>query len=280
MALIDQLLNLIGLVLWLSWHGDGQPSQIRGAGTLLSNLKPVETRRARRWLYPLMLVVLLVARPLLYAPLAPVLDWTPTLSPGPVSLAFRADDPKRLLAFSFLSFAWCLLLFRAGILLLAALGRREGDPAGLSRWVRELAGRAAQWPVAAVLVVPVLTLAVSWVIITLGLRQIGVLPPDPLTAGRLLAQSVVVGLAVWLPMRWLLAGLLVLRLVHDYVYLGEHSLWEFVRSTGGRLLRPLEWLPARLGRFDSSPLIGAAVVLAATEGLELLLIEAYRWLGR
>ena len=280
MALIDQLLNLIGLVLWLSWHGDGQPSQIRGAGTLLSNLKPVETRRARRWLYPFMLVVLLVARPLLYAPLAPVLDWTPTLAPGPVSLAFRADDPKRLLAFSFLSFTWCLLLFRAGILLLAALGRREGDPAGLSRWVRELAGRAAQWPVAAVLAVPVLTLTVGWVIITLGLRQIGVLPPDPLTVGRLLAQSLVVGLAVWLPMRWLLAGLMLLRLVHDYVYLGEHSLWEFVRSTGGRLLRPLEWLPARLGRFDFSPLIAAAVVLAAAEGLELLLIEAYRWLGR
>ncbi len=280
MALIDQLLNLIGLVLWLSWHSDGQPAQIRGAGTLLSNLKPVETRRARRWLYPLALVVLLAIRPLLYATLAPVLDWTPTLAPGPVSLAFRADDPKRLLAFSFLSFAWCLLLFRAGLMLLASLGRREGDPAGLSRWVRELAGSTAQWPLAAVLLAPILTMAIAWIMITLGLRQIGVLPPEPLTIGRLLTQSSVVGLAVWLPIRWLLATLLVLRLVHDYVYLGDHSLWEFVRSTGGRLLRPLEWLPARIGRFDFNPLIAAVLVLVTGEALKIALIEAYQWLGR
>ncbi|HTH48981.1 MAG TPA: hypothetical protein VMB21_15810, partial [Candidatus Limnocylindria bacterium] len=79
MALIDQLLNLIGLVLWLSWHSARQPARVRGAGTLLSNLKPAETRTGRRWLYPLALLVLLAGRPLLYAPLAHLLDWTPTL---------------------------------------------------------------------------------------------------------------------------------------------------------------------------------------------------------
>lgn len=280
MALIDQLLNLIGLVLWLSWHSSGQPAQVRGAGTLLSNLKPVETRTARRWLYPLALLALLAGRPLLYAPLAHVLDWTPTLSPGPVTLAFRADEPKRLLAFSFLSFAWSLLVYRSAIMLLASLGRRDGDPAGLAGWIRELAGRTARWPVGAVLGLPVLVLAVAWAVTALGLRQLGVLPPEPLLAGRLAAQSLVVGLAVWLPVRWVLAGLLMLRMVYDYVYLGEHTLWEFVRSTGARLLWPLEWLPARIGRFDFTPLIGAALVLAAAQGLELALTAAYLWLGR
>ncbi|HTH47411.1 MAG TPA: hypothetical protein VMB21_07870, partial [Candidatus Limnocylindria bacterium] len=195
-------------------------------------------------------------------------------------LAFRADEPKRLLAYSFLSFGWTLLIFRSAVMLLASLGRREGDPAGLSGWVRELAGAPARWPVGAVLGLPVLVLAVAWAAIAILLKQLGVLPPEPLLAGRLAAQSLVVGLAVWLPVRWLLAGLLVLRLVHDYVYLGEHSLWEFVRSIGSSLLWPLQWLPARIGRFDFTPLIGAALVLVIAQGLELALTAAYLWLGR
>lgn len=280
MAFVDQLLNLIGLVLWLSWRSASRPAPIRGAGTLLSNLKPVETRGTRRWPYPLTLVALVAGRPLLYAPLAHLLDWTPTLSPGPVTLAFRADEPARLLAFSVLSFAWNLLLFHSAILLLAVLLRRENDSPGLSRWVRELAGRTARWPLPVALLLPMLLLAAGWAAATFWLGHLGVLPPAPPSAWRLAARSLTVGAAVWLPLRWLFAALLTVRLIHEYVYLGEYAVWEFVRHVGNRLLGPLAWLPARLGRFDFTPLLAAALVLGGAQGLELALTAAYQWFGR
>ena len=279
MTVINQLLNLIGLVLWLSWRGANEPPPAKGAGTLLSNLKPANTRHTRRWIYPLLLLALLGIRPLLYAPTARVLDWTPTLSPGPVTLAFRADQPLRLLAFSLLSFAWTLLLFQTAIMLLALLGRRKGKSAGLAGWFRELAGRPAQWPAPVILGFPVLLLLAGWAGIVFPLARIGVLPP-PSSAGVIAAQALVVGLSVWLPMRWLLAGLLLLRFVNDYVYLGEHRVWDYVRLAGGRLTWPFQWLPARIGKLDFVPLVAAAAVLALAWAWELALTRAHELLAR
>lgn len=279
MALINQLLNLIGLVLWLSWRSASVPLQAKGAGTLLSNLKPADTRRTRRWIFPLCLVALIALRPLLYAPLARLLDWTPVLSTGPVALAFRADIPERLFAFSFLSFAWSLLVFQTALMLLALLGQREDGTAGLTAWFRELAGRASRWPMPVILGFPVLLLAGCWFGIVFLLAFIGVLPPPP-AAGIISVQALLIGLSIWLPMRWLLAGLLLLRFINDYVYLGEHRLWDYVRIAGRRLTRPLQWLPARIGKLDLVPLLAAAAVLGLAWASESALLRAQTMVSR
>ena len=280
MTLIDQLLNLIGVVLWLSWRGVGNAASVtRGAGTLVSTLKPARSEPARGWAYFAALVALLALRPLLYASLARLLDWTPVLSPGPVAVAFRADDPARLVAYSVLSFAWTMLVFHTSVLLLSVLARGPGEPPGLARWLRELTGRPVGWPAAAALTLPVLLLAVAWAALAFPLGKLGVLLPPP-PAWKLAGQALAVGLAVWLPARWLLAGLLLLCLVHEYVYLGEHALWGLVRIAGGKLLRPFAWLPARFGKLDFTPLLAAAAVLALAWALELGLTRAYQVLAR
>ncbi len=280
MAHIDQLLNLIGVVLWLSWRGVGDSSPATlGAGTLVSTLKPARREPTHSWMYLAALVGLLAVRPMLYAPLARALDWTPILPLGPVNLAFRADEPLRLLTFSVLSFGWTLLAFQAAVSALSQLARGPGEPTGVVRWLRELAGRPGAWPVAVSLVAPVLLVAAAWAALAFPLAQLGVLPVPP-TGANLAGQAFAVGSGVWLPTRWVLAGLLLLRMVHDHVYLGDHPIWAYVRIAGGRLARPLAWLPLRLMKFDLTPLVAAVAVLALAEAAEAGLTRAYLMLSR
>jgi uncharacterized protein YggT (Ycf19 family) len=279
LALINQLLNLIGVVLWMSWRTAIAPTQAAGAGTLVSTLKPAESRRPGRWTYPVALLALLALRPLLYAPLARMLDWTPTLSLGPVTLAFHGDALVKLFWFSLLSFAWSLITFQTGIMLLVLLGPREPDSTGHTRWLRELAGRTASLPKAIMLGLPVALLAGVWEAVVFPLAGIGILPPPP-PAHAIAVQALVVGFSVWLPVRWLVVGLLLLRFINDYVYLGEHRLWDYVRAAAGRLLQPLRWLPARIGKLDFAPLLAAVVVLGFAWAMEMTLARSYAAFSR
>ena len=280
MTHIDQLLNLIGVVLWLSWRGVGDTSPATlGAGTLVSTLKPARREPTHSWMYLAALVGLLAVRPMLYAPLARTLDWTPMLPLGPVNLAFRADEPLRLLTFSLLSFGWTLLVFQAAVSALSQLARGPGEPTGVVRWLRELAGRPGSWPVVVSLLAPVLLVAAAWAALAFPLAKLGVLPVPP-TGANLAGQAFAVGSGVWLPARWVLAGLLLLRMVHDHVYLGDHPMWAYVRIAGGRLARPLAWLPLRRMKFDLTPLVAAIAVLGLAEAAEVGLTRAYLMLSR
>ena len=74
-----------------------------------------------------------------------------------------------------------------------------------------------------------------------------------------------------MPSRWLIAGLLLVRFVHDYVYLGDHPLWGWIRLGTGPLIRLFAILPLRLGRVDFTPIVTAAAVVAAGVGLDILI---------
>ena len=129
------------------------------------------------------------------------------------------------------------------------------------------------------LLAPVLLVAAAWAALAFPLAKLGVLPVPPAGA-NLAGQAFAVGSGVWLPARWVLAGLLLLRMVHDHVYLGDHPMWAYVRIAGGRLSRPLAWLPLRLMKFDLTPLAAAVAVLALAEAAEVGLTRAYLMLSR
>ena len=269
MRWIDLILNLVGLAFWLSWRASLRPVKTLGAGTLVSNLKPVETPATARWLNPACLAVLLLGRPLLYAQCAGWTESSASWNPGPVTVAFRDDMAGRLTFFSLLSFVWALLVWQAALTLFSRLARL-GDRTANLRWFQELGALPARWPLGVVLLIPSLSAAALWAALAPSFASRGMLPALHGVAG-LGTQALLIGVSVWMPSRWLSAGLLLVRFVHDYVYLGDHPLWGWIRLGTGPLIRLFAILPLRLGRVDFTPIVTAAAVVAAGVGLDILI---------
>lgn len=275
MAAVDQLLNVIGLVLWLSWRGAGRPPASRGAGTLLSNLKSANTRPPRRWAYLAALAGLILLRPLLYGAFAASIQWTPLLPLGSTALAFRADSLLRLELYSVLSFGWAWLVLQSWLLTLGLLVSGAASPAdGWERAFRDFSGWPARLPRWLRPLVPSVLAGIGWAAACLPLARLGVLPGMPQPA-VLAGQAAIVGLSVWLPLKWLLGLLLLLRLIYTYIYFATHPLWDLINRVGGRLLRPLHWLPIRFGKLDFTPLVAVALVWGLWWALDYGLARGY-----
>lgn len=256
MALIDLLLNLAGLIFWNAWRGSNTESPTGGALTLVSNLRPAEVQRARRWIHLVSLAALLLIRPIFYWHLGSTLNWTASWSPGPVTLSFRSDYFGRMLLYSMLSFGWFLFVWHAWLCVLSAITPNK-DTNHVTLSVREQLGWVGRWPALVQGLLPFVGLAVIWFLIVPGFVRLGIVPA-PKSRQHLLQQSVVVGASLLLTFRWLFGIVFLLRLVNTYVFLGTHPIWEFVQRAGRTLLGPLNWL--RIGKLDLAPLVGIALV--------------------
>lgn len=278
MAFINLLLDLVVLVLGLSVLGIGNRAPTHKAGTLLGNLKPAESRRTRSWKPVALLVALLFLRPFLYRLLSEVLGEIPSWNAIPASIPFRSDSFLRLLVFSWVSFLWTLIHFLCWVLLLSALSKACRDPANWSRFFEELAGPLVRWPLPVSLLLPGIAAGLLWLILRWPLHMIAIAPP-PASPAALVEQSVLVGLGIWVSVRWLLGGLLLLRLINSYVYLGNHPFWDAVHQIGGVPLAPFRRLPLQFGKLDLSPLLATAALFLAAAGLERALVAAYFRVG-
>lgn len=274
MALLNLLLDLVALVLLLTGLGVGSRMPAHRAGTLLSNLKLAESSHTRRWPLFAGLAAVLLLRPFIYAPLAEVSGWVPEWNPLPATVPFRADFLNRLLVFSLLSFAWTLLQFLSWMLFASALARGTRDPSVWNRFFGDLLGPFSRLPVVVMLLIPPVAAGLVWATVSAPLQWMGILPS--LHSWQHLAfQAALIGAGVWASAGWMLCGLLLLRLINTYVYLGTHPFWDFVHQVGGVLVHPLEWLPARIGKLDLTALVGATLVGLATWGAELGLTELH-----
>lgn len=273
MGAIDFLLNLAGLLLWLSWRSLRFDPLVKSPPvTLVGTLKRAEPRRLKGWQLALALLSLVLLRGWLYEWIGAPADWTPKLNLELVVLAFRCDLFPATLVFSCLSFLRVVIVFYFWLLVLDVINRSTREPDLIQRLIRLHLGKLARWPRPVQITSPVLLVIVLWLAVYPVLVRLGVVVPTQ-SAAHLLEQGLLVGLGLLLSLKYLLPAVLLLHLVTSYVYLGSNPLWDFVATTSSNLTTPLRRLPLRVAKLDLTPVAGVVLILCALQWLPNLILS-------
>ncbi|MCL4785595.1 MAG: hypothetical protein KJ070_02205 [Verrucomicrobia bacterium] len=273
MVLIDFILNLAGLLLWFNWRASGYDPLARSRpATLAGTVRRIETPQASRWLSLAALTGLLIGRAVLYRLAGPSVDWTPHLDLGAITLFFRTDALEWVLLFSVFSFLRVLAVVYFWLLALSIVNRKVSKPDLILRFIRFQLGRVRNWPLGVQLGLPLLLAALVWP----GLHALltwanitGALP----SAGSLVLQGVVLGLGIFLSLKYLIPIMLLADVVTRYVYFGTSPIWDFLNTTARNLLSPLGRLPLRAGKLELTPLLGIALSVVLLHALPRLVLQ-------
>lgn len=275
MSLIDFILNVAGLLLWLNWRAVPFVAAHRPAATLASTVRPAATPAPR--IYSLAgLITLLVVRAVVYWQLGAQVDWIPRIPLGPVTVWFRSDMFGRMLLFSFFSFGAALGFFYICLLLLSWIHSQTADTDPAQRIVRAHLGRLDRWPAVLKLLLPLVLTTLIWCAIHPLLMNLRIVPVDMNSRWFVVAQGAVIGLAVYLVLKFFLVAVFALHLVNSYVYLGEFPVWNFVNITARDLLRPIKWIPLQAGKIDFAPAFAIVVVLLCAQLSQEALTQLYQ----
>lgn len=265
MGILDLILNLAGLLLWMTWRSLAVARGVAAPGiSLLATLHRTDRVSRGRWIYVVSLGVLLTGRAVVYWLLGSRTGWTPTLEWGGVTLFFRSDFPERMFLYSFLSFGVVLGWYYLAMLMLECLNHSYPDHEPTHRLVRAQLGRLARLPRGVLAILPFgLGTVVAAALIPCW-AALGIMPRS-VSGEHLLQQAVLLGAGAYLPWCVTAAVMLAVHLVHSHVYLGNQAFWTYLSVTSQRLLLPLVWAPAQIGQFDFRPFLGMAVALAIAE---------------
>ncbi len=277
MSIIDFIVNLAALLLWLNFRALGFDPLVRtSAASLAGTLRRAEPRRAKRWHFLLGLTGLLAFRGWFYHQIGPAVAWMPTLSLGPIVITFRSDFQSRMLLFSLASFLGTLAFFYLGALFISILHGRRGimDADPVQRVIRLHLGFVDGWPLWLRWLLPLLLAATLWLLVGPLLTALRLNPPVAGFTHRL-EQGLLLGVAAYLPWKYLAGVILGLYLLNSYVYLGSHTIWTFISNAGGSLLQPLRRLPLTVGKIDFAPFVAVALIFPAAEFIGRLLWKWY-----
>ena len=261
MGLIDFILNLAGVLLWLSWRSMGMDPLTKATpATLVGTLRRAGPRRLKGWQFLIGLVALLLLRALLYCHIGPAADWTPKLNLFFVVLAFPGNLFRSALLFSVLSFLRILVVCYFCGLALVIINRQTGENDALQKMLRLHFGPVARWPRLVQALLPLVVVAGLWMALHPLLTQMGIINRVRSMA-HLAEQGLLIGVALYFTLQYFLPVFLLLHLVTSYVYLGNNPVWDFVGATARNLLAPLRWLPLRIAKLDFGPLAGVLLIL-------------------
>lgn len=264
--LIDFILNIAGLLLWLNWRTIRlDPINRPTPATLAGTVRRAEPMRLRRWHFLVALSALLFIRAVFYGQIGPAVNWTPRLNLALVTPAFPLTHGGQVfyrsaLLFSVLSFILLLIVFYVWLLALAVINRRVTNPDPLQKLLLLQLGAPARWPSIVQMVLPFFVCAAMWMLCHPLLMHIGV-TSRPRSNIVLLAQGLMLGLNAYLSLKLLLAAILFANVIVSYVYLGSNPIWDFVSTTSRNILRPLNWLPLRIGKLDFAPLTAIVLIV-------------------
>jgi len=263
MALLDFILNLVGLLLWFNWRAARfDPLAKFTPATLAGTLRRAEKTSFKRWHLPLGLVALLLLRAPLYSEFGSALNWTGKLDVAVISIPFRTNVTSYLpmLLYSFYSFGVTLTVFLLWVIFLSALKANAPETDSLRQLLRLHLGKVESWPRSLKLLLPLLVITPLWWLASWPLTYWGILPMAATWSQRL-QQSLLVGVGSYLAWKQLIVGLLGLYFVSSYVFFGRQPFWQHLAVIARQVIAPLRSLPLRFGKLDFTPLLGIALVI-------------------
>jgi uncharacterized protein YggT (Ycf19 family) len=274
---LNLLLNVAGLLLWLSWQARSFAIATRPAHpALLWTPGGASDRRTRPWYFLAGLGGLLLLRGLLYWQIGPALNWTGTVNAGAVTFPFRSDHLGKMLLFSGISFGVLLWGFYVWLLLLAMANRNAPEQDPWQQMVRLHLGWIDRWPTLVKLLLPAFGGMLLWALLLPVLSGVGIMSRSDSVA-LFWQRALVLGLDGYVTWRLLLILVFALHLLNTYVYLGESPLWNFVNRVARNSLQPLGRWRFQWGRVDFAPLIAIGLVSLLAElaahGLRLLYLR-------
>lgn len=263
MALLDFILNLVGLLLWFNWRAARfDPLSKSRPATLAGTIRRAEKTAFRRWHLPFALLGLLLLRVPLYRSFGGALNWTGKIDLGTISIPFTSNVPSYLpmLLYSFYSFGVVLAVLLIWLLLLSALKSNAPESDSLRQLLELHLGKVERWSREVKLLLPLVLVTPIWWLASWPLTFYGIMPAP---AGMLvrLEQAVLVGIGSYLAWKYLLVGIFALYFVSSYVFFGRQPFWQHLDIVARLMLAPLRRLPLRLGKMDFAPLLGIALVL-------------------
>jgi uncharacterized protein YggT (Ycf19 family) len=262
-SLLNFILDLAGLLLWLSWRSlPHDPLARPTPATLVGTVRRAEPSRWRRWHFLLVLAGLLFLRGLFYWQIGPALNWTPRMNLGFVVPAFPTTAPSPLASvlFSVLSFARTWIVFHFWLLALATINGRSAETSPCHKFILLQLGWVGRWPRGLQALLPVVFTALFWTTLHPLLVRAGVVNQVS-SVWLLLEQGALLGAELYFTLKILIPLFLFFHLVASYVYLGNSPIWDYVSATSSRVLVPLKGLPLRAGPVDFAPLVGMVLVL-------------------
>jgi uncharacterized protein YggT (Ycf19 family) len=275
MSIVHAALNIVGILLWIVGMSVPHASTNLTPGiSRVSLVRPAGGPAGRRWNWLLAIAALIFGRAFLYNAISGYAGWSPSLRLHLIAPTFRGDHFFRMLTFSTLSFFNALFTFLSALLLLSVLSRKLSGNDFWPRWIRLTLGPLERLPVPAKLAFPFVAMMLAWLGMQWLLPKFGTIPAAISTTVTLQRGSLIAA-AGYLDWQFVIVGLLALFVINSYVYLGTGSLWNFVAHTGGVLLRPLQFLPLRLGRIDLAPVIAVAIVIAVARAVPRFLAELH-----
>jgi len=276
MALIDIILNLAGLLLWLNFRASRLALSAPSSPlSLVSTLKRPEQNPVNRWMSLGGLAALLFLRAVFYWDIGSALNWTAILSLGAITLPFRSDYFGRMLCYSLASFLLTLGIFYSWLLLISAINKSVPDGDFHQRVIRLHLGFCEKLPRTIKVLLPFTIALLLWALLAPLLARIAIIPAAKSRA-HLWQQALIIAAGSFAVWKYLIVGLMLLYVVNNYVYLGNRPFWNFISNTGKNLLRPLQFLPLRIGKFDLTPFIATGIVLVGTEYGMAWLVQCYR----
>lgn len=270
MALLDFILNLVGLLLWFNWRAARfDPLSKFTPATLAGTLRRAEKTSFKRWHLPLALLGLLLLRAPLYSEFGSALNWTGKLDIGAISIPFRSNATSYLpmLLYSFYSFGVTLAVFLLWVLFLSALKSDAAETDSLRQLLRLHLGKLESWPRLLKLLLPFLCFTLIWALASWPLTYWNILP-TPATMIQRLEQALLVGVGSYLAWKYLIYAVLGLYFVSSYVYFGKQPFWQHLTIVARLLLTPLRSLPLRFGKLDLTPLVGIGLVVVFAHCVE------------
>jgi uncharacterized protein YggT (Ycf19 family) len=261
MAVLDFVLNCACLLLWLNWRSRGFTLPNRPpALALIGTLRRAEPKPRERWNSLIVLIIVLFVRAFLYSQIGS-LQWSPQIALPGFVLHFRNDLFGRMLLFSILNFLRMAAEFYFSLLLVAAINQRVDGHEPWTALVRAHLGLVARLPAWMCLLLPFVIAFCAWLAIGPVLAALKI-HLQLKSFFQLSQQAALVGLGGWLSWRYVIVTVLILHIISSYVYFGSAPFWNFINVTARHLLRPLEWLPLRLGKIDLVPILALGLVVS------------------